>query len=112
MGNGIADGTTLLQVKKKPSRNRVGPSTSNRGRKVVRIEVDAGNIDSAMVDVFGLCNDGSIWRRGIGTGGYPGPIDDQWERIPLDGMEDIDPEQAFTVVIASSHQFAGARFTP
>lgn len=80
-----------------------GPSPSNRGRKIVQIEVVVDQQDSAMVDIFALCDDGSIWRRGIGMGRHSGLIDDQWERIPLDGIEDIAPEQAFDVVIESSH---------
>lgn len=87
----------------KPRRNRVRPPPPNRGRKVVQIEVVADKNDSAKVDIFALCDDGSIWRRGVGTGRHSGLIDDQWERIPLDGMEDIAPEHAFNVVIASSH---------
>lgn len=87
----------------KAPRGRVGPSPSNHGRKVVQIEVVADQKDSAMVDIFALCDDGSIWRRGIGTGRHSGLIDDQWERISLDGIEDIAPEQAFDAVIASSH---------
>ena len=73
------------------------------GRKVIQIEVVADQNEPAMVDIFALCDDGSIWRRGIGTGRHTGLIDDQWERIPLDGLEDIAPENAFKVVIEASH---------
>jgi hypothetical protein len=79
------------------------PSPPRRGRKVIQIEVVAEKNDSAMVDIFALCDDGSIWRRGIGTGRHSGLIDNQWERIPLDGIEDLAPEEAFGVVIASTH---------
>lgn len=78
-------------------------SPSQRGRKVIQIEVVADKDDSAMVDIFALCDDGSIWRRGIGTGRHSGLIDDQWERIPLDGIEDLAPEEAFGVLTSSSH---------
>ena len=79
------------------------PSSPKRGRKIVQIEVVADKDDSAMVDIFALCDDGSIWRRGIGTGRHSGLIDDQWERIPMDGIDDLAPEEAFGVAIASSH---------
>lgn len=78
-------------------------SPSRHARKIIQIEVVAGDNDSTMVDIFALCNDGSIWRRGIGTGRHSGLIDDHWERIPLDGIEELGPEAAFGVVIASSH---------
>lgn len=81
----------------------VEPSPSKRGRKVVQIEVVADKDDSAMVDIFALCDDGSIWRRGIGTGRHSGLIDDQWEHIPLDGIEEQAPKDAFRVVVRSSH---------
>ena len=81
----------------------VEPPPSKRGRKIIQIEVVADKSDSAMVDIFALCDDGSIWRRGIGTGRHSGLIDDQWERIPLDGIEGLAPGEAFGIVIASSH---------
>ena len=87
----------------KYTRSRVGPSASNRGRQVIQIEVVVDQQESAMVDIFALCDDGSIWRRGIGTGRHTGLIDVQWERVPLDGIEDIAPDQAFNVIIQSSH---------
>ena len=87
----------------RPRRDRVGPPPPNRERKVVQIEVVADKNDSAMVDIFALCDDGSIWRRGVGTGRHSGLIDDQWERIPLDGIEERTPKDAFRVVVASSH---------
>ncbi len=87
----------------KPLRTPAEPSPSRRGRQVIQIEVVAEKNDSAMVDIFALCNDGSIWRRGIGTGRHSGLIDIHWERIPMDGIEDLAPEEAFSVVIASTH---------
>ncbi len=86
----------------KSLRTPAEPSQSRRGRKVIQIEVVAEKNDSAMVDIFALCDDGSIWRRGIGTGRHSGLIDNQWERIPFDGIEDLAPEEAFAVVIAST----------
>ena len=87
----------------KPLRDRVASPPSHDGRKVIQIEVVADQNEPAMVDIFALCDDGSIWRRGIGTGRHTGLIDEQWERIPLDGLEDVAPENAFRVVIAASH---------
>lgn len=82
-------------------RPEIAPST--RGRKVVQIEVVADENDSTMVDIFALCDDGSIWRRGIGTGRASSLIGDRWERIPLDGLEEVAPEDRFNVLIASSN---------
>lgn len=79
------------------------PSPLKRGRKVIQIEVVEDKNDSAMVDIFALCDDGSIWRRGFGTGRHAGLIDDRWERLPLDGIEDQSPDKAFGVVVTSSH---------
>ena len=79
------------------------PSPARRGRKIIQIDVVADKTDSTMVDIFALCDDGSIWRRGIGTGRHSGLIDERWERIPIDGIEDLAPESAFGVAIASSH---------
>ncbi len=79
------------------------PAPAERGGKIVQIEVVASNDSSTMVDIFALCNDGSIWRRGIGTGRHSGLMDSRWERVPLDGIDEIAPEAAFHAVIASSH---------
>jgi len=88
-----------LKIRWKPSR----PLSSTRGRKIIQIEVVTVKNESAMVDIFALCDDGSIWRRGIGTGRGSGLMDDRWERIPLDGIDDLDPDAAFGAVIASSN---------
>ena len=82
---------------------RPEPTRSTRGRKIVQIEGVADKKDSSMVDIFALCDDGSIWRRGVGTLRNSGLIDDQWERIPLDGIEDLAPEVSFGAAISSSH---------
>ena len=82
---------------------RPEPVSSTRGRRIIQIEVVSDKNDASMVDIFALCDDGSIWRRGVGTGRSSGLIDDRWERIPLDGIDDLAPEAAFGVVVASSH---------
>jgi len=69
-------------------------------RKIVQIEVVSDANDSAMVDLFALCADGTVWRRGIGTGRASGLLDDRWERIPLDSMEDSAVEAAMARIFA------------
>jgi hypothetical protein len=73
-----------------------------RGRKIIQIEVVEDKNDPTIVDVFALRNDGSIWRRGVGTGKASGLMDDRWEQIPLDGLEDVAAQFGFNVAIASS----------
>ena len=79
------------------------PMPSRRGRKIVQIEIVAAENDSTMVDIFALCNDGSIWRRGIGAGKNSGLLDDRWERIPLDGIEELGLVTRIGGTIGSSH---------
>lgn len=69
-----------------------------RGRKIIQIEAVPDTKDSLMVDLFALCEDGTIWRRGVGTGRNSGLIDDRWENIPLDGFEDLEPSEALDAV--------------
>lgn len=70
-----------------------------RGRRIIQIEVVQDKNDSMMVDVFALCDDGSIWRRGIGTGRASGLLDDRWEQIPLDRMQDFATEATFGAIV-------------
>jgi hypothetical protein len=74
---------------------------SGRGRKIIQIEVVKDKNDPTMIDVFALCDDGSIWRRGVGTGKAVGLMDDRWEQIPLDGIENVAAQLGFNVIIAS-----------
>jgi len=83
-------------------RRRVQPPPPIRGRKIIQIEIVPDGDDRAMVDIFALCEDGTIWRRGVGIGKHSGLIDDQWQPILLDGIEDLAPEEAFGVVTSSS----------
>ncbi len=87
----------------KSFRKRAEPASSTRGRKITQIEVVADRNEPSMVDIFALCDDGSIWRRGVGIRRSSGLMDDRWERIPLDGIDDLAPEAAFSAVVASSH---------
>jgi hypothetical protein len=66
---------------------RVKRSDSGDTRRVVQIEVVAAVSDPSMVDVFALCDDGTIWRRGVGTRRASGLLDDRWEPLPLDGLD-------------------------
>jgi hypothetical protein len=70
------------------------PQSSSQGRKIVQIEVVADNEDSNIVELFALCDDGSIWRRGIGTGQASGLMDDRWEQVPLDGIGGLFAESS------------------
>ena len=45
-----------------------------------------------MVDLFALCDDGSIWRRGVGIRQASGLMDDSWEQVPLDGIDELVPD--------------------
>ncbi len=76
---------------------------TRRNRQIVQIEVVASEGGSTMVDLFALCSDGSIWRRGIGTGRHSGLMDSRWERVPLDGLDDLAPEAVLRHIIASLH---------
>ena len=78
-------------------------SPPGRARKIIQIEAVSDKNDPAMVDIFALCDDGSIWRRGIGTGRHSGLMDNRWERIPPDGMEELATPAAFGAAIESSH---------
>ena len=79
------------------------PAPTRRSKQIVQIEVVPDRNDSAMVDLFALCDDGTVWRRGIGTGRASGLLDDRWEQIPLDGMEDPASEAAFGRIFASKN---------
>lgn len=81
---------------------RAKPLPSRAGRKIIQIEVVVGEKESAMVDLFALCDDGSIWRRGIGTGRHSGLLDQRWERVPLDGIEDLALEVVAGAAIEST----------
>lgn len=89
----------------KAPRKRPKPVSSTRGRRIVQIEVVPDEMDPSMVEIFALCDDGSIWRRGVGTGRNSGLMDERWDRIPLDGIEDPAPNAGLGVVAASLHKY-------
>jgi len=82
-------------------RKRVHSPPTPRGKKIIQIEVVPDKKDSSMVDIFALCEDGTIWRRGIGIGRNSGLIDNRWEHIPLDGFEELAPAETLDAVTAS-----------
>jgi len=65
-----------------------------RGRRIVQIEVIHDRNEHAMVDIIALCDDGTVWRRGVGVRRGSGLLDERWEQIPLDGIAD---SQAWTL---------------
>ena len=72
----------------RPLRKPMETRAPQKSRKIIQIEIVVDKNDSTMVDVFALCDDGSVWRRGIGAGRHYGLMDKRWERIPLEGIED------------------------
>ena len=57
-------------------------------RKIVQIEVVSDPGEPTMIDLFALCSDGSVWRRGIGLRRGDGLMEDRWEPVSLDGIDD------------------------
>ncbi len=60
-------------------------------RKIIQIEVVSDPEEPTMIDLFALCSDGSVWRRGIGLRRGEGLMEDRWAPVSLDG---IDGEEA------------------
>ena len=56
-------------------------------RKIVQFEVSKGEIDGSMLELFALCDDGSVWHRGVGIGDNRGFVDDTWTEISMNGIE-------------------------
>lgn len=90
-----------LKIDCKPAVPSQARHSSNR--TVVQIEVIASKDSSTMMDLFVLCNDGSIWRRGVGTGRHSGLMDSRWERVPLDGLDELAPGATLHDIIAALH---------
>ncbi len=66
-----------------------------RRRKIIQIQVAYDHKETAMVELFGLCDDGTVWRRGIGIRSASGMEDEYWEQISLDGLDNGQVESAF-----------------
>ena len=62
---------------------------SSIGRKIIQIEVVSNTKEPSLVDLFALCDDGSIWQRGIGIRHASGFMDQSWQRVPLDGIDGL-----------------------
>lgn len=69
--------------------------TRSRERRIVQIEAVYDQKQPKMVDLFALCDDGSVWRRGIGIRRAAGLMDARWEQITLDGISDVQPKVRF-----------------
>ncbi len=67
----------------------------SRRRKIIQIEIAYDHKESAMVELFGLCDDGTVWRRGIGIRSASGLEDEHWEQISLHGLDNGQVELAF-----------------
>ena len=75
-----------------PGKRKKAKAKGNK-RKIIQIDVTFDHVESTMVDIFALCDDGTVWRRGIGVGRGDGLQEDGWEQITLDGIHDDMPEQ-------------------
>ena len=60
--------------------------TKARRRKIIQIEVAFDHNETSVVELFGLCDDGTVWRRGIGIRSASGLVDQHWQQVPLDGL--------------------------
>lgn len=63
-------------------------STSAHQRKIVQLEIAKSQDDSAMLELFALCNDGTVWHRGVGIRGNRGFMEEHWNEITLEGMNE------------------------
>jgi len=64
---------------------------SSAGRKIIQIEVVSNRKEPSLVELFALCDDGSIWQRGVGIRRVYGFMDQNWRRVPLDGIDGLAP---------------------
>lgn len=73
-----------------PDRGKKTDSTpsSGHGRQIVQLEIVRSKNDDAMMELFALCNDGTVWHRGIGIRGNRGFMDEYWTEITLDGIRE------------------------
>jgi hypothetical protein len=61
---------------------------SGRRRRIVQLEIVKSKDDSAMIELFALCNDGTVWHRGVGIRGNRGFMEENWNEITLDGIHE------------------------
>jgi hypothetical protein len=64
-------------------------------RKIVQIEVAYDQKVNQMVELIGLCDDGTVWRRSIGNRSRSGREDQYWEQISLDELDNDQVRLAF-----------------
>jgi len=70
-----------------PASVQIKPRRKGNFRQIVQLEIETDSRDDSMIELFALCNDGTMWHRGIGVRSSRGLIDDSWEEITLDGIE-------------------------
>lgn len=66
-----------------------------RRRKTIQVEVAYDHSETAIADLFGLCDDGTVWRRVIGIHRFYGLQDELWEQISPDGLDNDEIKLAF-----------------
>jgi hypothetical protein len=64
-------------------------------RKIVQIEVVYDHKENDIVELIGLCDDGTVWRRSIGIRSRAGREDQYWEQISLDELDNDQVKLAF-----------------
>jgi len=70
-----------------PKQQQTKPRDRVSSRKIVQLKVESPSGDTSMVELFALCDDGTVWHRGIGVRESRGFVDEVWEEVTLDGME-------------------------
>lgn len=56
-------------------------------RVVVQFEVFESEGDKSMIELFALCNDGTVWHCGIGVGNNRGFMDESWTEVTLNWLD-------------------------
>lgn len=80
--------------------------TKGKGRKVIQIEIVEDYVDSSTVELFALCNDGTIWRRCIASKNDISSEEKRWHRVSLSGInEDRMPSAIKAASTAISNHY-------
>jgi hypothetical protein len=56
-------------------------------RKIVQLEIASVSEKPPMVELIALCDDGTVWHRGVGVRSGSSIMDHRWQQISLDGIE-------------------------
>jgi hypothetical protein len=70
-----------------PTSIPIRPRTEGNRRQIVQLMIVTDARDDSMIELFALCNDGTVWHRGIGVRDNRGFVDEAWEEVTLDGLE-------------------------